>query len=55
MLGLVDSLDGTSDVELLDRVVEVVNGRVGKVVRAEDLLGFLNLVGLVDGRDYQGV
>jgi len=45
---LVDSLNGTSNVEFLDRVVEVVNGRVSQIVGTKDLLGFLVLVGLVD-------
>jgi hypothetical protein len=48
VLRLVDSLNGSTDVELLDRVVEVVNGRVSQIVGTEDLLGFLDLVRLVD-------
>jgi len=49
MFRLVDSLNGTSNVEFLDRVVEVVNSGVSQIVGTEDLLGFLVLVGLVDG------
>jgi hypothetical protein len=52
VLGLVDSLNGSSNVELLDRVVEVVDGRVSQIVGTENLLRLLDLVGLVDGRDY---
>ena len=48
MFRLVDSLNGSSNVEFLDRVVEVVNSGVSQIVGTEDLLGFLVLVGLVD-------
>lgn len=51
VLRSVDSLDVTADVERLDGVVEVVNGGVSRVVGAEDLLGLVRLVGLVDGGD----
>lgn len=52
VLRLVDSLNRSSNVEVLDRVVEVVNSRVSQIVGTEDLFRLLDLVGLVDRRDY---
>ena len=46
--GGLDSLDLAADVVLLDLVAEVCDGRVRRVVSAEDLDSLLNLVRLVD-------
>lgn len=51
VLGSVDGLDVSADVEVLDRVVEVVDGRVRAVIGAKDLLGLVRLVRLVDRRN----
>ena len=48
MSGGLDSLDLAADVVLLDLVAEVCDGRVRRVVSAEDLDSLLNLVRLVD-------
>lgn len=45
-----DSLDLTADVELLDIVTEVSDGRMGNVICAEDLLSLVGLVRSVDVR-----
>ena len=39
-----DGLDATTDVEVLDALVEVGDGRVGSIVRAKDSLGLTDLV-----------
>ena len=46
--GGLDGLDLAADVVLLDLVAEVCDGRVRRVVSAEDLDSLLNLVRLVD-------
>lgn len=45
-----DSLDLTADVELLDIVAEVGDGRVGNVIRTQNLLSLVGLVRSVDVR-----
>ena len=52
VLGDGDGLDGSTDVELLRRVVQVVDGGVRAVVGSEDVDGLGGLVGLVDIRDW---
>lgn len=52
MLRRGDGLDRSADVELLDRLVQVVDGRVGEVISTADLNSLEGLVGLVDGRDW---
>lgn len=54
VLGRGDSLDGSSDVVLLHRVVEVSDGRVSLVVGTENLLGLVLLVGLVNRGNWKG-
>lgn len=51
VLGRLDSLDIATDVELLNRVLKVSDGRVGIVIVTEDLDGLLDLVRSVDRGD----
>ncbi len=56
--GLGDGLNFTTDVEFLDGLVEVGDGRVSEVIGTEDSLGLTNLVDGVDvgdGKDGDGV
>jgi predicted GTPase len=52
VLWLVDSVDLSTDVKLLDFVAEVLDGRVSRVIGTEDLLSFKRVVGLVNVLDW---
>lgn len=52
VLGGLDRLDVSTNVELLDLVVEVGGGGVSNIIGTQDLLGLERLVGLVDVGDW---